>query len=92
MLITDASVDGWSQNLSYLLNLTTVFPSISPVLDKTLYLLSLVSFVSLLVQPIAEQDQFIDCFHTNKIYSIINNMCNTMELQCDLDNILKYIR
>ena len=59
MLITDASADGWSQNLSYLYLL------FSPVLDKTLYLLSLISFVSLLVQPIAEQDQFIACFHTN---------------------------
>ena len=27
-----------------------------------------------------------------KIYSIINNMCNTMELQCDLDNMQEWCR
>ena len=36
------------------IELTLLF---SPVLDKTLYVLSLVSLVSLLVQPMAEQDQ-----------------------------------
>ena len=37
-------------------------------IDKTLYLLSLVCLVSLLVQPIAEQGQLIACFHTKLLW------------------------
>ena len=71
------SMDGVKSFLFTELNQSSLL--FSPVLDKTLYLSPLVSLVFLLVQPIAQQDQFIACFHANA-----TRFCHTFRLNAAL--------